>query len=103
MDNNHKRNNNYKNNYSQIGFQLKKLDINDGDILLIECSNDRLPTSELKQISNYIKNRVDKDINIIIAPKEVSIRTVEEDYLSSIIDKLTEIRDNKWNNKLKGE
>lgn len=102
--NNDKKRNNYNNNNNNnLNFQLEKLHLNDGDIVIIKCLDNSIPNSEYKNLIRYIK-QVKKVDNVILAPKEITLETVNEESLQEIIDKLIQLRDNKWKNKLhKGE
>lgn len=98
-NNNNKNNNQHKN----LNFELEKLHINNGDIVIIRCLDNSIPNSNYMNIIKYLKQTKGVE-QVILAPKEITIETVEEDELQHIIDQLIKIRDNKWKNKLhKGE
>lgn len=95
--------NNNKNNRNNLKYQLEKLHINDGDIVIIKCLDNSIPNSEYRNLIKYIKQIKEVD-NVILAPKEITLETINEESLQEIIDQLIQLRDNKWKNKLhKGE
>lgn len=103
--NNYKNNNNNanRNGHKKLNFELEKLHINKDDVIIIKCKDESIPNQPLINMAKRIKQSCDvKDV--IIAPEEVSIETIDENSLQEIIDKLIQIRNEKWRNKLhKGE
>lgn len=96
-------NDNRNKNLNNLNVQLNKLHINKGDILLVRCLDDSVPNSKYMNLLKYLKQNENVG-QVILAPKEIKIETIQEDDLQHIIDRLIEIRDNKWKNKLqKGE
>lgn len=96
--NNFNRNKNFnKNNYGRIDYnkeliKISKLDVNDGDILLVQMNDDSVKTSDIKRFVDMIPSRINKDVRIIVSAKDIELRTIDEKHLDTIINKLVDIR-----------
>ena len=85
-----------------VNLKLDKLSLKEGDIVLIKCKDNSTSNSKYMNLIKYIQSS--RNVQVILVPEEIRIETIDEDNLQQIIDKLIEIRDNKWKKKLhKGE
>ena len=86
-----------KNNYGKLNYnkeliKMSKMDIKDGDILLVQVNDDSIRVSEIKRFIDMIPSRINKDVKIIVSPKNIEIRTIDEEHLDTIIDELVKIK-----------
>lgn len=86
-----------------INLKLDKLHLEEGDIVLVKCSDKSIPNSRYSSLLRYIQSSRNVE-RVLLVPEEITIETVDEENLQHIIDELIKIRDNKWKKKLhKGE
>ena len=96
--NNFNRNRNFnKNNYERLNYnkeltKISKLDIKDGDVLLIQMNDNSMKLSEIKRFIDILPSRINKDVRIIVSPKDVELKTIDEKHLDTIINKLMDIK-----------
>lgn len=96
---NRNKNKNYQNNkkyyidYNKELFKISKLNVRDGDILMVQVNDNSIKLSELKRFIDLIPSRINKDINIIVTPKDVELKTINEKELDNIIERLIDIKD----------
>lgn len=83
-----------------LDLKLSKLKVQEGDIILVTSYDETIPNSKYMKLLEYIQKNT-KAGGVILAPKDIRIETVQEDSLQEIIDRLIEMRDNKWKSKLK--
>lgn len=91
-----KKNNNNKRNYIDYNKELlkiSKLDIKDGDIVSVQMNDDSMKVSDIKRFIDLIPSRLGKDVRVLVLPKNIEIKTVNEKRLDDIISTLISIRD----------
>lgn len=87
-----------KQNYNFIDYnkellEISKLDIKDGDTISIQMNDNNMKVSEIKRFIDIIPNRIGKDVRILVVPKNIEIRTIDEKDIDNIIEKLINIRE----------
>lgn len=92
---NKKSNNNKRNyiDYNKELLKISKLDINDGDVISVQMNDDSMKVAEIKRFIDLIPNRIGKDVRVLVLPKNIELKTVNEDKLDYIIEELISIRD----------
>lgn len=90
-----KKNDNRKNyiDYNKELLKISKLNIDNGDVISIQMNDDNMKVSDIKRFIDLIPIKLEKDIRIIVTPKDIELRKIDEEELDHIIERLIDIRE----------
>ncbi len=74
-----KKNDNRKNyiDYNKELLKISKLNIDNGDVISIQMNDDNMKVSDIKRFIDLIPIKLEKDIRIIVTPKDIELIKID--------------------------